>query len=319
MSTFYRIERDDLDKTSYTKPDYTKGPYPEPHTVDGDPAKKLPPDGTYQPKTIAEPNGLVWQAEHSIGVSYPAGQDFGPYVHRMGEGLSMSFSLDFTNDFPFSVAGVHPHTGIMLFALAFNTRPDVIIETGTQYGYSTFFLAKACEFWGQGMVYTIDPCDDNIRPEIKENPYIKCIKDKSYEALPGLLDTVKQVDIAFIDSWKRLALQEFMLIDPYVVKGGLVIFHDTQFLNTGHTLYDILHNRMPNYDKILFSGTPHVDNGHKYFGNCDSCGLYVMRKREDNPFLDVADANTKIWNADQVAAFNRTDYSIIKVEESNDA
>lgn len=290
-----------MTKNGFSKPDYTRGPYPEAHTIGGDPAKKLPPDGTYQPVPDFHSRASAWQAEKAIGVSYPPGRDFGPFVHHMGEGLHTSFNLDFINSIPFSVAGVHPHVGLLLFALALNQRPDVIIETGTQMGYSTLFLAKACELWQQGRVFTIDPVDTNICQEVKDHPYIECIKARSDQVLGPLCDRLGQVDFAFIDSWKRLALDEFLTVEPYIVDGGLVVFHDTQFLNSGRTLYTAIQDHFPQYDKVLFVGTPHEENPHHYFGHCDNLGLYVLRKREADPFLDVADADTASLGAKQVS------------------
>ena len=304
-----------MKKEGYTKRKYD-GPYPEAHSIDG---KKLPPDGTYQPEPDRTSHDATWQQEMAIGVSYPSGHDFGPFTHHMGEGLHTSFSLSFENDIPFSVTGVHPHTALMLFTLAFNQHPDVIVETGTHQGYSTFFFAKALELWKNGKIYTIDPNDTFIAQEVKDNPYVECIKGRSDDELLELCERVGQVDIAFIDSWKRLSLSEFATVDPFIVEGGLAIFHDTQWLNTGRTLYDILGKTYFNYDKMLFAGTPHDTNPHRYFGNADNLGLLVLRKREQDPFLDVRDANTTTYGASQVTPVDRTirDYALIEFKEKD--
>lgn len=288
-----------MEKLDYEKRAFP-GPYPEPHTIDG---KKMPPDGDAQPEHDDRDPPMM--TSHPIGVSYSAGQDFGPYTDHKGEGLYHSFKLDFTNDIPYNSGGIHPHTGLLLFSLAFNMRPDVIIETGTFYGTSTLYLAKACEIWGQGKVYTIDPAPQYVHPSILKNPYIEYIEGMSEVELPKLIRRVGQVDMAFLDSWKRLSMTEFDLIGPHVVDGGIVAFHDTQFLNSGRTFYDMMQKRLslpacPDWDQMLFAGTPHVDNPHRYFGNADDRGFFVIRKREADPFLDVADHQSARFGARQI-------------------
>jgi len=285
-----------MKKANFAKRSFD-GPYPEPHTIDGI-SKKMPPNGEHQPEHDGGHPPKI--TSHPIGAAYPAGQDFGPYIDCRGEGLYHSFTLDFENPIPFNSGGIHPHTGLLLFSLALNIRPDVIIETGTYYGSSTFFLAKVCEIWGQGKVYTIDPEMKHVHPTLLANPYIEFIEERSEKALPTLLERVAPVDFAFLDSWKRLAYVEFLLIDDCLAEGGIVAFHDTQNLNSGHTLYEMIKDRFPAYDKMLFTGLPHTDNPHHFHGNADDRGLYILRKRHADPFLHVADADTAYFKDAQV-------------------
>jgi predicted O-methyltransferase YrrM len=275
----------------FTKPDYTKGPYPPHNSVGGE---KLPANGTAQPRK----EGPILTAETDdmpIGLSFPPegnkDGDFGPYIMRTGEGLPNSFSVSFENKQTYHSGNVHPHTGMILFALALNLRPKVIVETGTFSGYSTMYLAKACEVWGEGKVYTIDTNAKFVEQETKDNPYIECITNDSRAALPKLLEKLGEVQFAFIDSWKRIAYTEFSLVEPYIAEGGIVAFHDTQFLNTGRALYNkVMANHADKYDTMLFTGFPHKDNGHRFFGNADDRGLFIIRKKTTkDPFLDVKD------------------------------
>ncbi len=247
-----------------------------------------------------------------IGASQPAGKDFGPYIEHKGEGMGPSFKLDLSHSVPYSAGGVHPHTALLLFALAVNLRPDVILETGTFYGYSTIYLAKACDLWEQGHVWTLDPEDKLIAPEVKDHQRVSCVKGRSVTELPSLLPILRQVDMAFIDSWKRLALWEFLQIDPYVPEGGLVVFHDTQLFDSGRELHMILSLITGAYDRILFAGTPKDDNPHAFYGNADDRGLLVLRKREADPFLGVADANGHLYGHRQV--YPHMDYTAVSLE-----
>lgn len=270
------------------------GPYPEPHThPDGG---KWPPDGDAQPVTPREQLG--------IGLSYPGGVDFGPWTQRLGDcpdlWSCMGGSLrevfgehDSDCDVPFSAGNIHPHTGLLLWALAINMRPTVIMETGTFYGYSTWFLAKALEWWGdEGLVYTIDPDHSRVAECVRNHPSVRLVPGRSLDILPQLIAYLEgEVHFAFLDSYKRQALAEFQLLDNAIVPGGIVAFHDTQAFNTGRGLWKIV-NRHPDYDRMLFAGTPSVENPHHYFGNADDRGLFVLRKKEADPFLDVADHGT---------------------------
>ena len=277
-------------KDGYEKPDFTnRNIIPEAHTIDG---KKVAPDGEKEPELDAN---LKHMRSRPIGLSYPEGQDFGPYVQHCGEGMMSSFMLDFNNGIPFSCGNVHPHTALFLYTLALNQRPTTIVETGTFYGYSTWFLAEALRFWGDdGKIYTIDPEDKLIAKEVKEHPNVEIVTGRSEDVLPDFLDGLdRPIDFAFIDSWKRLALLEFRLIHPHIPEGGLACFHDTQFLNTGKTLYSICREAMENiYEFILFCGTPKKNNPHHFFGNADDRGFFVARKMEPDPFLNVWDANS---------------------------
>lgn len=262
------------------------GPYPEAHTIPGD-ADKLPPDGRARPISPVEQKG--------IGLSYPAGQDFGPYSQRLGECPEMWNNLipNVDCDIPFSAGNVHPHTGLLLWSLVVNMRPTVIVETGTFFGYSTWFLAQALYWWSDGgMVYTIDPDFSHMAECVRKHPAVTLVPGRSMDVLPKLIaDVGGEIHFAFIDSYKRQALAEFQLLDAAIVPGGIVAFHDTQVFNTGRGLWKVTKGH-PDYDRMLFAGTPAVDNPHRYFGNADDRGLFVLRKREADPFLDVADHGT---------------------------
>lgn len=271
--------------------------FPEAHTYKG---KKVPPDGNSEPwrpvnVSNAPSTKVVKDQEQPIGLSYPDGQDFGPYIQNLGEGLPSSFSLNLKNNITFSCGNVHPHTALMLYTFVLNQRPMSIVETGTFYGYSTWFMAEALKLWGDGgTIYTIESDPKLICKEVRDHPNIQIIEGRSENVLPEILPQIKEVDFAFIDSYKRFALGEFELIHPFVSEGGLAVFHDTQFLNTGFALHSFLSKGLEDiYDQILFCGTPKKNNPNHYFGNADDRGLYILRKKEQhNPFLEVADCDT---------------------------
>ncbi|MBU2395754.1 MAG: class I SAM-dependent methyltransferase, partial [Gammaproteobacteria bacterium] len=295
--------RSNMKKKGYSKIDFTKlreEDLPESHTING---KKMPPDGTAQPEYKESALGYKMMKSYAIGNAQVAGKDFGPYVDYLGNGLYHRFELLFDwPEIPYSTGGVHPHTGLLLFSLALNMQADVIIETGTFFGYSTMFLAKACEVWGKGMVHTFDPDKEGILPDyVKDHPYIAAHRARSTDPeFEETLKRVEQVDFAFCDSWKRLSFYELQLIDRYLVEGGIIAFHDTQLFNSGKTFYEVVQKYFPLYDKMFFSGTPSEGDCHSYHGNADDRGLLVLRKRNEDPFLNVRDAGTDSYGAHQV-------------------
>ena len=275
----------------FKKPDYSIGPYPKHHSVGGESYLK---GGNGQPRMT----GGVLKSETdnlAIGLSYGVrgnkDGDFGPYVQRCGEGLPNSFTLDFTNDLKFHGGNIHPHTGLLLFSLALNLRPKSIIETGTANGYSTLYLAKACEIWNEGKVYTVDTQKDIAHSDVRSNPYVECFQGLGYNVIKRLGPQVGEFQMGFLDSFKRDAWREFCALDKFLPDGGIVAFHDTQFLNTGKLLYDEVNKHYSDrYDLMLFTAFPHKNNGHKFFGNADDRGFFVIRKKvTTDPFYNAGD------------------------------
>jgi predicted O-methyltransferase YrrM len=98
-------------------------------------------------------------------------------------------------------------TGRLLFRLAKHFQPKTIIELGTSFGLSSAWLAAGSP---EAKVYTIEGCpaiaaiaSENIK---KLNPgNIHLINGLFDEKLPGLLHSLNEVDLVFIDGnhrWK---------------------------------------------------------------------------------------------------------------------
>jgi len=299
----------------FHKPDFTNRPYPEAHTVCNGQKDKLPPDGEGQPESsfvnrassFVSPPVYAMLDEMVIGLSYPSGQDFGPYVQHSGEGLHphMELPIGFENRIPISAGNIHPHTGIMLFALCLNQRPKVVIETGTFYGFSTMFLLKAMEMWGEGVVYTIEPNQDLIDEVIKDHPQVRCIEGLSEEEIGNIVEEAGEVQFAFLDSYKRNSYREFELLEPHMPEGAIIVFHDTQFLDTGRTLHKYIKRDWGStWESMLFSGQSHRINSHRFFGNADDRGLFVIRKINRDPFLRVADSESQMYGTGNIFGKN---------------
>lgn len=130
--------------------------------------------------------------------------------------------------------------------ILFDTKPDLIIETGTFEGGSALFLASLCDWLGRGEIITID-----IDPK-KELPYhnrIHYIKENSIStaAIDEVNEQIKQYSertgnnnptvMCILDSNhnKEHVLQEMKLYNEFVTVGNYLIVEDTDL--NGNPLY----------------------------------------------------------------------------------
>jgi hypothetical protein len=184
-------------------------------------------------------------------------------------------------------------TAELIHALAVNCHPRTIVMTGSgEASRPEMNLIEALREWDQGgKIHLIIKDDSALSDFVRESPYTEIHIGDSEEILPKLLLKIGKVDIAFLNTWQRMALMEFRMCHPFIREGGLAIFHGTQKLNTGKTLYSICRQAMDNiYEFILFCGTKEGDGN--FFGNSDDNGLFVARKMEGDPFLNLPDRGT---------------------------
>jgi cephalosporin hydroxylase len=109
------------------------------------------------------------------------------------------------------------------------SRPDVIIETGTHHGGSALFLASMCDMIGSGRVITIEL----LEKETPEHPRITYLTGSSVS--PEILTTVKESIqsnervMVLLDSDHRAqhVLAELEAYSPLVTPGNYLIVEDT--------------------------------------------------------------------------------------------
>lgn len=135
----------------------------------------------------------------------------------------------------------------LLWDLAGAVHSGVVMEIGSFEGYSTIILAKALANRGAGVImYAIDPhtgkgseTDEreslsvvDTWPRFSENirqagvsDIVRGMKMKSEEAAEGW---EKPVELLFIDGSHKYedVKKDFLLWRPYLVPGGVVLFHD---------------------------------------------------------------------------------------------
>lgn len=116
-------------------------------------------------------------------------------------------------------------------------KPELIVETGTLFGGSAFFMSHICDLLGQGHVLTIDI---ENRP-IPRHPRLSRIVGSSIH--PKTIEQVKQfalergpiLVILDSDHHAEHVLQELRLYSPFVSPGSYLIVEDTNV--NGHPVF----------------------------------------------------------------------------------
>lgn len=127
--------------------------------------------------------------------------------------------------------------------IIFETKPDLIIETGTSAGGSALFMADMCKVFGHGEVVTIDIRDCKYEKDLDKfsGSGIHFIIDSStseatYEKVKKLAEGKKSV-MVILDSLheKNHVLKEMEMYGKLVTKGNYMIVEDTNF--NGHPIF----------------------------------------------------------------------------------
>lgn len=118
--------------------------------------------------------------------------------------------------------------------ILFETRPEVIIESGTDAGGSALFLASICDLIGAGRVVTVDIQDNPRRPK---HPRISYVLGSS--VAPETVDLVKKsiepnarvMIILDSDHGRDHVLKELRIYADMVTPGSYLIVEDTNVNN----------------------------------------------------------------------------------------
>lgn len=118
--------------------------------------------------------------------------------------------------------------------IIYSTKPDIIIECGTDRGGTTTFLASLCDLFGNGSVISID-VESVKRPQ---HPRIQYLHGSSTQKeITGIfedqINSAKNV-LVILDSdhSKEHVLNELRLYSKFIKKGNYLIVEDT--LLNGH-------------------------------------------------------------------------------------
>ena len=111
-----------------------------------------------------------------------------------------------------------------------STRPDLIVETGTQYGGSALFMASMCDMIDHGEVMTIDV---KVRPDRPSHPRITYRHGSSTapEVVAEITGRASGLDRVMVvldsDHSKAHVLDELRCLGPLVTPGCYLIVEDT--------------------------------------------------------------------------------------------
>lgn len=118
------------------------------------------------------------------------------------------------------------------------TRPDLIIETGTASGGSALFLAMACESLGAGEVVTVDISPGSGRPE---HHRLRYLLGSSVEprVLAEIAEMIRDRDRVMVvldsDHSRDHVLAELEAYSPFVTDDCYLIVEDTNV--NGHPVH----------------------------------------------------------------------------------
>jgi cephalosporin hydroxylase len=114
--------------------------------------------------------------------------------------------------------------------ILFETRPDLIVETGTDQGGSALFMASVCDLIGHGEIVTVDVSSVPDRPR---HPRVTYVEGSSTD--PAVVESLKQrasaADKVMVvldsDHSEQHVLGELRMLAPLVSGDCYLIVEDT--------------------------------------------------------------------------------------------
>ena len=127
--------------------------------------------------------------------------------------------------------------------ILFKTKPDIIIETGTNEGGTTLFLANIFDTMVNGEIITIDISSPNNKPEHKRIHYIQgdATSEKTTTKVQQLIDKFtnnsnKKIMVILDDEHSlNHVFQEMEIYGKFVTPGNYLIVEDTSM--GGHPVW----------------------------------------------------------------------------------
>lgn len=114
--------------------------------------------------------------------------------------------------------------------ILFDVKPDVIIETGTEFGGSAYYLAVLCDVLKKGRIVTVDIKQFRNKPK---HPRITYLLSSSTDAkvIKRIEKEIKPKDKVLVildsDHTRDHVLRELEIYSKFVTKGSYLICEDT--------------------------------------------------------------------------------------------
>ena len=135
--------------------------------------------------------------------------------------LPMSEGLAQRDDY---LLAVGPESGNFLHSLILATKPSLVLELGTSYGYSTLFLADAAARVG-GRVISIDCAHDKLdyaKARLREAGLDTAVELVAGDAVTTIETIETPIDFVLLDIWKELYVPCFRAFYPKLSTRGLI-------------------------------------------------------------------------------------------------
>jgi predicted O-methyltransferase YrrM len=163
-----------------------------------------------------------------------------------------------------NVASVELEIGELLYSLIRSLKPEVVLETGTNRGFSGAMIAQALRANNHGHLYTVDVKDygaASLFNRFNLSGRITCLTGWSVPAIQKLRYKLKAVDFLWLDSGHDVAtvLGEFEAALPLLKPGSYVAFHDAGHIATEEQAVKEIRRRYPAWEYIRFSSSRGLD------------------------------------------------------------
>jgi cephalosporin hydroxylase len=124
--------------------------------------------------------------------------------------------------------------------ILYETRPDVVIETGVLYGGSTLYLASVLDLLGAGEVLGVDITLVHVHPRVSRHPRVRLLEGNSVD--PAIVREVaarcrsrRPMVILDADHAKPHVLAELRAYGSLVAPGCYLVVEDTNI--NGHPVF----------------------------------------------------------------------------------
>ncbi len=114
--------------------------------------------------------------------------------------------------------------------IIYETKPDVLVETGTFMGGSALFFASVFDLLGRGRVLTIDIAEFPRRPQNKRITYLlgSSTSDAIFEQVKNSIRPGEKVMVSLDSNHHRdNVLKELQLYSGLVTRGNYLVVEDT--------------------------------------------------------------------------------------------
>jgi cephalosporin hydroxylase len=124
--------------------------------------------------------------------------------------------------------------------ILYETRPEVVVETGVLYGGSTLYVAGVLDLLGAGQIVSVDINLAHVHPQVGQHPRVRLLEGSSVD--PAIVGEIadwcrsrRTMVILDSDHAEPHVLAELRAYGPLVAPGCYLIVEDTNI--NGHPVF----------------------------------------------------------------------------------